>query len=125
VKKQLPCEPSQARPFLSQLEDEIFLFCEEEEDGGWDALTAKFGAPEDAAINFLLELEPAALWKYQRQKMRLMVAVVCVTAILVLAMRFHTYVKQQSFMDGYWKEYITEMGEMPMETVPPIEKVKF
>ncbi len=72
------------------------------------------------------ELEPTALWKYQRRKINLMLAAVCVTAALILAMRAHSYIKQQPFIHGYVIETITIGPEIPTDPDdPPLWTVTF
>ncbi len=72
------------------------------------------------------ELEPIALWKYQRRKINLILAVVCVTAALILAMRAHTYVVQMSNLNGYVIETITIGPEVPTNPDdPPLWTVTF
>ncbi len=119
VKRRLICPYRQKKAFLSQLEDELFLFGEDSEDAGWDALVAQFGTPENMADEFMAELEPGALWKYQRRKINLMFAVVCVTAALILAMQAHTYVVQMSNLNGYVIETITIGPEVPTDPDDP------
>ncbi len=101
------------------MEDELFLFGEDSEDAGWSALVAQFGTPENTADEFMSGLEPGALWKYQRRKINLMLAVVCVTAALILAMYAHTYVGQQSIINGYVVETITVGPEVPTDPDDP------
>ncbi len=126
VKRKLICPCSQKKAFLSQLEDELFLFGEDSEDAGWDALVARFGTPENTADEFMSGLEPGALWKYQRRKIHLMFAVACVTAALILAMNVHTYIGRQSIINGYVIETITVGPEVPTDPDdPPLWSVTF
>lgn len=119
VKRRLICPYRQKKAFLSRLEDALFLFSADSKDAGWNALVAQFGAPENAADEFMSELEPTALWKYQRRKINLILAVVCVTAALILAMRAHTYVVQMSNLNGYVIETITIGPEVPTDPDDP------
>ena len=119
VRKRLLCPRSQKKEFLTQLESDLFLFSGETEDANWNALVTQFGTPENAADEFMSELEPEALWKYQRGKTRLMLAIVCVTATLILAMRVHTYVVQMANLNGYVIETITIGPEVPTDPDDP------
>ncbi len=126
VKRRLICPYSQKKAFLSRLEDALFLFSTDSEDAGWDALVTQFGTPKNAADEFMSELEPGALWKYQRRKIHLMFAVVCVTAALILAMHVHTYIGQQSIINGYVIETITIGPDIPTDPDnPPLWTVTF
>lgn len=119
VRKRLVCSCRQKKEFLTQLEDELFLFSGETEDADWNALVTQFGTPENTADEFMTSLEPEALWKYQRRKTHLMIAVVCVTAALIFAMRVHTYVVQMANLNGYVIETITIGPEVPTDPDDP------
>lgn len=99
---------------MRQLEDEVFLYCEDHEGMEMAGLTAHFGTPEEVANNFLTELAPAVRWKYERNKRRVLYAAVGIFLIaifLIFAMKLHTYVKQQDIVNGYYVETITYTGE--------------
>ena len=126
VNRRLLCPHSQKKEFLTQLESDLFLFSGETEDADWNALVAQFGTPENAADEFMASLEPGALWKYQRGKNHVMLAIVCITAALILAMRIHSYIMQQSFYHGYVIETITIGPEVPTDPDnPPLWTVTF
>lgn len=110
VGRKLSCVRAQGADFLRQLEDEVFLYCEDHEEMEMAGLTAHFGTPEEVANNFLTELAPAVRWKYERNKRRVLYAAVgifLITIFLIFAMKLHTYVKQQDIVNGYYVETIT------------------
>lgn len=113
VQRKLLCSRSQKKPFLAQLEDTLLLFCEETGDAGWNALVARFGAPENMAHEFMAGLGLEAVWEYQRRSIHWMFAVISITAALIFAMSAHTYVERLAFMNGYWVETITIGPDIP------------
>lgn len=52
-----------ARPFLRRFEDELTAWAEDNRHADMEALTACFGAPEEAAAEFLSQLDP---WEINR-----------------------------------------------------------
>lgn len=107
---------------MRQLEDEVFLYCEDHEEMEMAGLTAHFGTPEEVANNFLTELAPAVRWKYERIRQRVFyaaIAIVLAAALLVTAMEGYTNIKQQKILDGHYIESITYEGDVaPYVTGP-------
>ena len=66
--------------FLRQLEDDIFLYCEENTSADSAALNARFGSPDDVATEFLSALDPVTFSRSYQSKQRVMMVV---SAILI------------------------------------------
>lgn len=107
---------------MRQLEDEVFLYCEDHEEMEMAGLTAHFGTPEEVANNFLTELAPAVRWKYERIRQRVFyaaIAIVLAAVLLVTAMEVYTNIKQQRILDGHYIESITRQVDTLPEVTGP------
>lgn len=85
VKKQLHCPRSLKNKFLQQLEDEFFLYCEENDLTDFDDLARNFGVPETVAKEFLSELDGETISKYYSHRGRLtLIAAGCLALLLLV-----------------------------------------
>lgn len=76
VKSRMFCPRSVKAAFLRQLEDDIFLYCEENAGADAAALNARFGAPEVVAEDFLGALDPILFSRAYHSRQRRMTALV-------------------------------------------------
>ncbi len=114
VKKRLPCSRSLRSAFLSQLEDEISLYCEETGNLSYEMLIGHFGSPEEVADNLLSELEPEAMWKYTQFKRKILYflcAIALIAMSLITFAKVHTYKMQQDVINGGAVESIVSPEE--------------
>lgn len=84
--------------FLRQLEDDIFLYCEECADADADALNARFGTPEDVASEFLSALDPVIFSRSYRSRQRvtaMVMAVLLCAALLTGCLFLQRYIAHQ------------------------------
>lgn len=118
MKKLLPCSRLRI-PFLSRLEDELFLFCAEEEKADWDALLARFGPPENTADEFMSDLEPWQQRRFLRTRRRLM-ALICTVFIVVggLSLLYAAWC-QYVLNNIHYVEWITYLPDTPPEPTGP------
>lgn len=110
VKKRIHCSSSQKTEFLCQLEDEIFLFCENRINVEFADLSEHFGAPEEVAENFLSEFGANEVNKCNRIKRRVLYvcsAIIITAAVIISAVEIYTYYTQQKFEDSFFIESIT------------------
>ena len=110
VEKRIDCSTSLKTEFLCQLEDEVFLYCEDHGDVDENALIDKFGSPQEIAHNFLNELGPDAIGKSFVVKRRALIAVVCivlVALILVAIIGMCVYIMREHFTDPHYVDSIT------------------
>lgn len=85
-------------------------------------LTARFGTPEEVANNFLTELEPRVMWKYERIRRRVLYAVaaiVLIAVLLITAMETYTNIRQQQVLDIHYVESITYKSDVLPEATGP------
>ena len=110
VRKRIRCPHSLKMKFLSQLEDEIHLFCEDFGSVSYSALEKRFGKPEDVAKDFLSELGESALIRSDGTLFRLNCAAlvsVIAAALVIVGLSVSLYFKQRQVLDGYYIESIT------------------
>ena len=86
VKKHLCCPRSHSRDFLRQLEDDMLLFCEEQDTADLLQLTAQFGHPKDVAEDFCAALDPRTVTRAAFTRLKF--AYLALAVILVLALSF-------------------------------------
>ncbi len=101
--------------FLRQLEDEVFLYCEEHHDADMDALIDRFGPPEELAGDFLPEVNVSVVNEFMKTKRRILIlicAVVITVSLLVLGAEIYTCFKRHQILDGYYIESITYEGDI-------------
>ena len=86
VKKQLCCPRSLSRQFLRQLEDEVLLYCENE-NLGFEDIQTRFGNPEDIATDFYTQSDPEAVSRFAYARLRisygLLALVVLIAAVFI------------------------------------------
>lgn len=70
--------------FLRQLEDDVFLFCEEHSGADTAAPNARFGSPDTVAEEFLGALDPIVFSREYRNKQK--IAALAVFAVLTVAL---------------------------------------
>lgn len=110
VKKRIPCSPAQKKQFLCQLDNEVFLYCEEHNDIDMAALVDQFGSPEELASDFLPEININTVNGFVQTKHRLlMLLAIIVIAVVALAsgIGIYTLYRQQQLLDGQYIESIT------------------
>lgn len=118
VKKLLPCSRLRI-PFLSRLEDELFLFCAEAENADWDALLARFGPPENTADEFMSDLEPWQQRRFLRTRRRMIAAVCAVFAVVGGLSLLYAVRCQWVLNNSHWIEWITYFPDTPPEPTGP------
>lgn len=126
VKKLLPCSRRLKRPFLSQLKQELFLFCVEAENAGWNALLARFGTPENAADEFLLSIEPHRQRCFLRSQHWMTVAVCAVFTLVTVFSLLYALNCNRILNDEYFIESITQVVDtLPEITSPTYDHYEF
>ena len=115
VKKRIHCSSSQKTEFLCQLEDEVFLYCEDHGNVDIDGLSERFGSPEEVANDFLSELGTSALNKANsigRSILYLTSIFVIIGIILIATIEIYTFYEQQKMPDVYFNEAVTYEEEL-------------
>lgn len=119
VKKLLPCSRRLKRPFLSQLKQELFLFCAEAENAGWNDLLTRFGTPENAADEFLLSIEPHRQRCFLRSQHRATVAVCALFTLVTVFSLLYALNCNRILNDEEFIESVTQVVDTPPEVAGP------
>lgn len=102
------------------MEDELFLFGEDSEDVGWDALVAQFGTPENTADEFMSGLEPCRQRFFLRRR-NWAVAAVCTVLVLGMTLSLLYAFQCKSFLNNiHYVESITRKSDTLPEVTMPI-----
>lgn len=115
VRRNLSCPASLKREFLSQLEDEVLLFCDEHDEADVQTIAARFGTAEEVAQEFLRELDGQVLVKQQSQAKKILLAALAIVILFGLMVMARQIYIQQLFLDSYFIEYITYEGESQVQ----------
>lgn len=119
VKSRMFCPRSVKAAFLRQLEDDIFLYCEENSGVDSAALNARFGSPKAVAEEFLSALDPMLFSREYRSKKRRMTAAaaaVLSAAVILGAFCVREYLAQQAADSSI--ELVPYEGELPQGDKP-------
>lgn len=92
------------KEFLCQLEDEVYLYCEEHNNENFDGLSRHFGLPKDVADNFLSELGTVAMESHSSILQIVFIALISV--LIVFAVIFLNSVNQNR-SNAHYNEAIT------------------
>lgn len=84
VNKQLKISNSLKKGFMSQLEDEVFFYCDDHNDASEDQLREQFGSPEDVAQEFLSEVWMQAVKRYKNSQWKLLCLIAGILFMLFL-----------------------------------------
>lgn len=119
VKKHLHCPRSLKNEFLQQLEDEIFLCCEDHPSMDLAELTRCYGAPETMAKEFLSELSGEIVCRMYSRKAKLaLIAAGCLALFLMVVGIRQIYI-QNLLLDSHYVESITyDSDSLPDITGP-------
>ena len=121
IRSKIPCQRSLKAGFLRQLEDEVFLYCEDHAGTDILALHAHFGTPDDVAAEFLDVIGPAAarkgLWTRKRLAI-LVIAVVLTIATVFLVSEIREYWLLQEYLDSNNIEFVPYEGVIPEASGP-------
>lgn len=115
------CPRSMKAAFLRQLEDDVFLYCEENTGADTAALNARFGAPDDVASEFLGALDPMTFSRTYRSKQRILIAaaaLVLAAAAIFGSHALREYITAQKLAADNSIELVPYEGELPEASGP-------
>lgn len=96
------------------MENEVFLYCEENDAIDMAALIDQFGSPEELANDFLPEIKINAVNGFIHAKHRLFsFLVILIAAVILLALCAEVYLsyRRQQALNGQYIESITYEGD--------------
>lgn len=101
------------------MEDEIFLYSEENETVNYSDLTQRFGAPESVSTEFLNNLDGNVVAKsqYYRNKVFLIAVVMLISFFLIIGI--HKLYVQHTILDVEYIESITYEENQPSNITDP------
>ena len=121
IRNKIPGQRSLKARFLRQLEDEVFLYCEDHARTDVLALSSHFGNPDDVAAEFLDTLGSSAIKRFHFTKMHLICLIVA--ALLIIAAPFiiseiREYWLLQDYLNSNNIEFVPYEGEIPEASGP-------
>lgn len=111
------CPHSVKAAFLRQLEDDIFLYCEEHAGADSAALRARFGAPDAVAEEFLSALDPIVFSRAYRNKQRMATLAAAVLLAIGAVAAGYAIREYRSSLDSSI-ELVPYEGELPQGDNP-------
>lgn len=106
VKKHLYCPQSLRKDFLRQLEDELLLFCEQQEETSYAQLAERFGRPEDVAADFFAEANPKTVSRFAYRRLKAAYAafaIVILVALSIVGVIAAGYAQTQKLLSGAYE----------------------
>lgn len=104
--------------FLRQLEDDIFLYCEEHSGADATALNARFGSPDTVASEFLSALDPVSFSRSYRSKQRVFALVLAVLVAAAAITGVYAVSKYFARQQDNSIELVPYEGELPEASGP-------
>lgn len=101
------------------MEDEVFLYCEENESAVYSDLFQRFGPPEGVAADFLNNLDGHAVARSQLNRNKMLLITLVTLIIMALVIGIHKLYIQHTILDIEYIESITYEDDPPLSITGP------